>query len=197
MMSDAPMLRPVRTVAPTSAPVSLVDAKLHLRVDHTDEDALISALIDAATSHLDGWSGVLGRCIMPQTWRQGFAAFPADGVLRLPFPDVSAVTVVYSDTDDAEQTLSSGDYRLMDDAQSSAIYRISGVSWPATFDRPDAVRVTMTCGFTEVPEALKAAIKLHLGTLYESREDAVIGASVTTLPLAHEALTAPFRRWSA
>ena len=57
------MLSPVRTVAPTSTPVSLDEAKIHCRVDHTDEDDLITGLIAAATENLDGCGGILGRAL--------------------------------------------------------------------------------------------------------------------------------------
>lgn len=187
------MIPPVRTVPPASAPVTLAEAKLHCRVDGDDEDTLITALISAATSHLDGWSGVLGRCIVSQTWRQDLGAFP-DGDIRLPFPDVSAVTVAYTDTAGATQTLAGSAYHLTADAVSSFLTLADGASWPDTSARPDAVHITMTVGFPAVPEAIKAAILLHVGHLYENREASVIGVSVAELPLAHDALVSPYRR---
>jgi uncharacterized phiE125 gp8 family phage protein len=71
---------PVLVTPPVAAPVSLAEAKAHLRVDFDDEDALISGLIDAATQHLDGWSGVLGRALMPQTWEMSLDRFPAGAI---------------------------------------------------------------------------------------------------------------------
>lgn len=59
----------IRVTAPTVPVIDLDEAKAHLRVLHDDDDLLIQGLIDAAVSWMDGWDGVLGRCIMPQTWR--------------------------------------------------------------------------------------------------------------------------------
>lgn len=74
--------------APTADVVTLADMKAYLRVDYDDEDALIAQLIAAAVAYLDGWGGILGRCIMPQTW-----AFDATaGDVESPMPDVTAAT---------------------------------------------------------------------------------------------------------
>ena len=190
------MQRPVRVTAPAAVPVSLSEAKAHLRVEHTDDDAIIGRIVDAAVGHLDGWSGVLGRCLVTQTWRVSFRDF--DGrMLRLPFADVSAIeAVVYRDADDVEQTVDPSDYALNEDAQGSYLFMSAGFDRPAVFHRPDAVTVRFVAGYgdaTAVPAALKAAMLLHIGHMYENRESVVIGQSVTGLPMAYDALVAPYR----
>lgn len=77
----------IRVTPPTAPVVSLHDMKEHLRVLHEDEDMLIQSLTDAAVSWLDGWDGVLGRCIMPQTWRIS----PSDLTAGFRLPDASDV----------------------------------------------------------------------------------------------------------
>lgn len=74
---------------PTEPVVTLADIKEHLRVLHDDEDLLIQQLVDTAVSWMDGWGGVLGRCIMPQTWRIS----PADLQAGFRLPDASEVVV--------------------------------------------------------------------------------------------------------
>ena len=78
-----------RLTAPIHPVVSLSDIKAHLRVLHDDEDLDIQALTDAATSWMDGWDGVLGRCVMPQTW----LIEPGDLAAGFRLPDVSEATV--------------------------------------------------------------------------------------------------------
>jgi uncharacterized phiE125 gp8 family phage protein len=73
------------------------------------------------------------------------------------------------------------------------------VDWPATADRPDAVRVTMTAGYggpADVPAPLRAAILLMTGDLYRFRESVAVGAAVAELPVSTSvgALIAPYRR---
>lgn len=190
------MLVPVRTVAPAADVVSLAEAKAHLRVEHTAEDTLITAMVAAATQHLDGWSGVLGRCLVTQTWRQAYSGFPAGSTLRLPLPDVQSVTLSYTDPAGAPQTVSAADYHLVNDVCGGAVVLASGASWPSAADRPDAVSATFVAGYgnaAAVPAPIKAAILLHVGTLYENRKS-VTDDAMAVLPLAYDALIAPYRK---
>ncbi|MDP2358014.1 MAG: head-tail connector protein [Beijerinckiaceae bacterium] len=188
---------PVLVTPPAAPPVSLEEAKAHLRVDHDEENALIEALIAAATAHLDGWTGILGRCLVTQTWRQDLREFPAGGTIRLPFPAPGSVSVTYYDAANAEQTLAPSAYHVLDDIRGGAIELAASASWPAVYDRPDAVSVTFNAGYgagNAVPAALKAAIKLMIGDLYMNRETvAKTGVSVPMSTAAHM-LIASYRR---
>jgi uncharacterized phiE125 gp8 family phage protein len=189
------MLSPVRTVAPAELPLTLTEVKSHLRVDHDDEDSLVAIYISAAVSYLDGWAGILGRCLVTQTWRQDFDGFCEK--MRLPFPDVQSLTVAYYDTANALQTLAASNYALVNDASGARIQLASDGSFPATYDRPDAVRVTLAAGYGDasyVPYAIKAAILLHIGHLYANRDAVNTGNITSELPFAFDALVAPFRR---
>lgn len=189
------MLRPVLVSPPAAPPVSLAEAKAHCRVDFADDDALITSLIDAATTHLDGWTGILGRAVVTQTWRQDFCAFGSR--MRLPVGPVASVdSVKYFDADNAEETVDPSVFIAATDAMGSYVELAAGKSWPATYDRPDAVGITYVAGAdaADVPSALKAAILLHIAHLYLNREAVVLGESPTILPMAAAALVAPYRR---
>lgn len=88
------MRPPVLIVPPVAPPVTVDEVRRHARIDHNHEDDVIAGMIDGAVSLIDGWHGILGRAIMPQTWRQEFDAW---GVLRLALPDVQSLTVTYRD----------------------------------------------------------------------------------------------------
>lgn len=96
---------------PVGPVVDIDDLKAHLRVDHSDEDAQITALEAAAVAYLDGWGGVLGRAIKAQTWRMEVSAW---GEYSLPLPDISAVAVTYLDALNAEQPATSVELREVD-----------------------------------------------------------------------------------
>ena len=94
-------------VAPAALAVSLDEAKEHLRVDHDAENDLITALIQAATAWLDGWSGVLCIALEAQTLELTLDAFPS-GCIRLPIGPTTAISSVKYLSADGEQTLSTG-----------------------------------------------------------------------------------------
>lgn len=188
----------MRTVAPSVTPVSLDEAKAHLRVTGAAEDTLISGLIDAVTGHLDGWSGILGRALVTQSWRRDFSDFPAGDWLRLPLTPVTAVSVDYYDEGGVQQTLSSSLYRLHVDAIGPYISLVDGEAWPAADTRDDAVQVTAVCGYgsagSDIPQAIRQAMLLAIAHFYEHRESVVVGTIATQLPMAVSALLAPYRR---
>ena len=191
------MLAPVRISAPVATPVSVSEAKAHLRVDDTNSDTLIQSMIDAAVAHLDGWAGILGRCLVTQSWRQDYPAFASR--LRLPLGPVATISsITYYDADNASQTLASAVYTHLTDATGTYVTLKPDQEWPATYRRPEAVSITYVAGTsaTDVPAAIKQAILLLVGAWYENREETVTGTTAAQLPdsVAVRALLAPYRK---
>lgn len=185
---------------PTEQVITTDEAKLWLRVDGDEEDATIAALIAAATSRFDGRDGVLGRCLAPQTWRLELPRFPL-GELKLPLPPtISIEAVEYTDGDGQTQELQ--DFRTVLGGWSGArLLPALGAAWPATADVPDAVRVTFRAGYVTdaspaalaVPDAIKQAMLLLITDWFEERRNFTVGGAMSPLPVATEALIAPFR----
>jgi uncharacterized phiE125 gp8 family phage protein len=179
-------LRPAVIVPPATLPVTLAEAKFHLRVDHAFDDALITGYIARATGYFDSVDGVLGRCLEPQTLEMALDAFPA-AEIQLPLgPAASVVEIPYIDTDGVERVVNSTDYVLDDFPVEGWIVPLADVPWPATMNTVNAVRVRWVAG-TGCPEPVKQEILLMVGDLYNKREAAGGGPADITLAL-------PFRR---
>ena len=184
-------LTPVQVTPPSALPVSITDVKQSARIDASDEDVLVYDLIRAAVSHLDGSSGIVGRCMVTQVWDQSFDGFPSGDTIRLPMPDVTAATVTYRDAAGQTQTLAAQNWRLVSDAAGPMIRLVDGAIWPVTAERPDAVTVRMTLGFggpEAVPPSLRMAIRVLAAAMNDGREGQVFGSPM------FEALIAPWRR---
>lgn len=152
---------------PTVEPVTLEDAKLHLRVDHDTEDDLISAMISAARESCEHETD---RAIAVQTLELAIDEFPVDGIQLLRPPVASIESVVYVDAEGVDQTMPSTSYYLDIAQEPSWLLPAVGADWPATREQANAVRVRYVAGYTECPQALRAWILLRLGTLYRTRE---------------------------
>lgn len=197
----------VLITAPATTPVSLDEAKAHLRVDEDVEDGLITALIEAATGHIDGRMGWLGRCLMPQTWELVLDGFPSNSSgsgIRIPLaPLLEVVSVKYYDVDAVLQTLGNNSY-MVDTANEPGWVMPGEAGWPETMATINAVRVRFRAGYegaendsppgaNGVPAPIKAALKLLIGHWYANREQVVVGTTATDLPWAVNALLTPYR----
>lgn len=184
------MPAPVLITPPVWDPITLAEAKAHLRIDDSDSDALVAGLIAAAVAYFDGWTGILGRALEPQTWEMRFDRFPA--WIRIPLgPVVSVTSIKYDDRDGAEQTVDPGLYQLDAAPVEACVVLAPGASWPTTADTVNAVRVRWVAG-TGCPEPVRHALLLLIGHWYEHRE--AVGAAADELPLGVRALITPWRR---
>ncbi len=182
----------VVVVTPPAAVVSTVDQKAHLRVEHSDDDTFIAACISAATSHIDGPAGWLGRAIGQQTLQVRLDEF--DDTMPLPFPPVISVSAVtYLDTAEAQQTLATSVYEV----QGDRVVLAANQSWPSRSSQPESVRVSYVAGYATIPAAILAAIKIMTADLYAHRESAAVGSpTAVNMSVTVQRLLAPFRVWS-
>ena len=188
------MLVPERVSGPTLPLLSLDEIKRHCRVDHHDDDLVLMLLGEAATDHLDGWGGTLGRCLVTQVWRQTFPTWRQ--TFLLPFPDVQGVTFVYRGPAGTPHELSPSDFAVFEGASGSFVRLSSGFTRPALLPGPpDPVAIDMVVGYgapDAVPAALRTAVLMLVAHWYEHRE--AVTADVSVTPMAVDALLAPYRR---
>ena len=157
---------------PAAEPVTLADAKLHLRVDAdiTADDTLIASLITAARQQAEHRTG---RRIGLQTWARSYDAFPAWSLL-LPDPPVTEIVrIQYEDPDGVLQTMPPADYRLRPLSEPAVVLPVK--AWPVAIAEPGAVTVTYRCGLDATDarwESLRAWMLLAIGTWYANREAA-------------------------
>jgi uncharacterized phiE125 gp8 family phage protein len=119
--------------------------------------------------------------------------------MRLPLGDlISVLSVTYYDVNNTQQTLVDTVYTSLSDTSGPFIGRKENQSWPATYTRPDAVRVTWTAGYgaaaANVPMPIRQAVLLLVGHWYENRATVNIGNITSIIPFTVDALIAPFRR---
>lgn len=178
--------------APPQEPVSLAEVYLHLRLTPDDsppthpDDDMLRAMIKAAREFCEA---VTRRAFVQQTVRMTMPCFPRG---RKPYielfrPPLQVVlSVKYYDEDNALQTVSASDYFATTDFVPRLQF-VSQFSAPTIFERNDAVQVDYIVGYDpddespnvdytlNVPLAIKQAIKLIIGDLYENREGSIVG----------------------
>jgi len=170
----------------TGLPVKLSEAKSFLRVTHDDDDLSIDRMLRAAINHVET---VTGRTFFNTDFKLFLECFPdGDDPIDVPrTPMIDLDTLSYYDTANATKSLNvSTQVVLFVDGDGFGLIRpTAGTTWPGTYDRPDAVTLTFSAGYTTtaIPEPARQAILLLLSHWYDNRESVVIGA--TSKPLEH------------
>lgn len=189
--------------APSVLPVSVEEVKQHLRITHDDEDTMIYALISAATDYAQEFTK---RQFITATYDLTLHAFPPAGKwyldpsgwayldteIVIPKPPLQSITsITYVDMEGNSQTVSSSIYAVDINVDPGRVRLAYNQTWPSTRHQPNAVTIRYVCGYgtiSSVPEVIKAALKLYVGTLYEHREHVITGTIIADVPDAMKAL---------
>lgn len=146
--------------------VTLAEAKAQARVEISDDNAYIEALVAAATRYVEK---ATRRQFVTATWTMVLDCF--HDCITIPLAPVSAIDEIrYLDVDGDTQVLDSSVYRL--EPTTKRLTTAYGESWPSTRSTTGAVQIDFVAGYGEaadVPDLAKLAIKWLVAHWYESR----------------------------
>ena len=176
---------------PSVEPVSVTEAKDHLRVIGTMDNNYITGLIAAARGMVEGY---IERSLITQSLELVIDGFLGIEIVIPRPPLISVTSLKYYDSSNDLQTMSADDYYVDAKTQPGRIIPVD--SWPSTYDRPNAVTVTYSAGYgvfaSFVPMPIRQAILLLVAEMYQNRGESIAG-SVSTLPITAERLLSPYR----
>lgn len=182
----------VPITGPAEEPVTLEEAREHLRLDARDQDAMVTALITAARTVLEGETR---RAFVTQEWRLLLDDWPG-ATVQLPLAPISAVSAVrLADADGEACTLDEAHYDLALAGDPPRV--VARAPWPAPQQRVYGIAIDFLAGYgaaSDVPQPLKQAILMLVAHWFETREPVGFGAGSAEIPMTVAALIAPYRR---
>ena len=179
---------------PAVEPITLAETKQFLRVEHDDDDDIITAFIAAARIHLETQTR---RALITQSWRLTRDVWPATGCLALlPVPVRTLDAVRIYKLDGTTRALDPAQFTLDKSDAPARLVFANGVP-PAPERAAAGIEIDITCGYGDapasVPEPLRQAIRLLVAHWYENRGLIAVGSEVAMLPQSVASLTAPYR----
>jgi len=174
---------------PSFEPVTIAEAKLHLRIDGTADDSWLTDTIGVARLWLERAYNV---SFVDQTFDWSMDSFP-DDVIEVPRPPLDSITSIkYTDAAGVVQTLATDQYDVDVNSRPGRILPAFGKFWPSTQSVPGAVVIRFKAGYGSsaagVPLDLKHAVYLLVGHWYRNREAVLTGVTSKSIEFAVDAL---------
>lgn len=174
----------VLKTAATTWPVSLSEAKSHLRVDISDDDALIHRQIKAIVHDLERR---YNTAFITQTWTLYLDNWPGLAIELPRFPLQSVTSVKYTPYGGVAATFSSDSYTVDTYTKPGRVVLDSRSAWPGDeLEDVNGIAVEFVAGYgnaeNDVPDPIRQAILLILGNWYENRETLIVGAKFANAP---------------
>jgi uncharacterized phiE125 gp8 family phage protein len=184
----------VLTSGPAAEPVTVAEAKAHLRVDGSAEDALIASLILTSRLHIET---AMGLALITQGWRLELDAWPPARAVEVPIRPLQTVGEIrVLDRDGAATVVPAASYLVVTSSTPPRIVPVD-TGWPAPGRPAAAIEIDVTAGFGsapgDVPAPIRQALLLLLAHWYEHRDWIEIGSPETRIPAAVSDLLLPYR----
>lgn len=156
----------IETIPPAQQPISLDEAKAFLRIIDTDSDVLIDSIITSVVEHTQ-------KSINRQLGVATYELYDESFVSKLPnSPIKEIVSIEYLDASGSYIPLDPSSYYLYEHL---GVGHINYTILPDVVEHKKAVKITFVCGYDVVPEPIKSYMKIMISTLFENREEYVIG----------------------
>ena len=203
----------VQISEPAIEPVSVDEAKNHLRIDSdiSQDDMLLGLMIGAARRYAEAYCN---RSFITQQWRLVLDGFPGPALMGVPAGVTyslpghaillergtvqSVDSITYTDMAGAEQTMPTTDWVADLSGPVARITPKFGKIWPIPLPQIGAVKVNYTAGYgtadTDVPAGIRHWILIRIGSLYENREEVALmnRGKIEALPFV-DSLLDPYR----
>lgn len=182
---------------PAREPVNISLVRSHCRVDGTEDEILLQALISTAREYCERYQN---RAFITQTWELWLDRWPCGGSIKIPRPPLQAVnSIKYYGTDDTEYIMASTDYFVDVKSEPGRVALGYSKTWPTTALRPtNAVCIEFDVGYgdaaADVPKRVNQAILLIIGHLYIRREESTEKV-LSEIPLGVKSLLSIDRIW--
>ena len=185
----------VLTAAPAVEPVTVDEAKAHLRIDHNDEDALLGSLIATSRLHIEA---ALDLALVTQSWSWRLDAWPDDMAVALPLRPVQSVEAVQvTAADGTVETLSSEKFLLNGANLRPRLLSRAG-AWPRPGVPALGIEIAFTTGFgstaSDVPPPIRHSLLMLVAHWYEHRGSTEVGGASARIPDTVSTLLAAYRK---
>lgn len=184
----------VMTSPPAVEPVTVADAKAHMRIDTAAEDVLIGSLLLTSRLHIET---ALSLALVTQSWKMTLDRWPKARGIALPLAPLRAVDGVRVKDASGNAVIVPEQSYLVDLAS-----RPPRIVWnnsvpPQPGIAAKGIEIDLTAGFGDsaasVPAPLKHAILMLTAHWYEHRDPEDIGSDQARIPDAVSDLIQPFR----
>jgi uncharacterized phiE125 gp8 family phage protein len=181
----------ILTAPPLAEPVSLAEAKAHLRVTHNEEDAAIGALIASARRVAEARTGL---CFIAQDWTVFRDGWPERGTIEIPLAPVLSIEELAVFGEDGQKAVIEPAHYLLDAASRPPRLLLRGSRiWPRPGQPVNGIGIRVRAGYgtapASVPTALRQAVLMLVAHFYAQRGEEAQPA----LPVSLDALLAIFR----
>jgi len=180
---------------PTVEPISLAEAKDHMRVDGTSEDALISSLILTSRLHIEA---ALGLALVTQSWKLLLDNWPKGQQVRIPLRPLQSVTEIRIYDAAGASALVGTDRYVVDAVSNPGRIVAEGGGLPQPGRAANGIEIAFVAGYggnaAEVPAPIRQALLLLIAHWYEHRDPVEIGTPDVAIPAAVSRLLKPYRQ---
>ncbi|WP_045836045.1 head-tail connector protein [Hyphomicrobium sp. 99] len=184
----------VMTTPPAVEPVTVADAKAHMRIDSDDEDVLIGSLLLTSRLHIEV---ALSLALITQSWKLTLDRWPGGRDVELPLTPLRSIDEVRVKNAAGVANAVPAESYLVDLASRPARLVWNNSVPPSPQVRANGIEIDMTVGFgstgESVPAPLKHAILMLTAHWYEHRDPGEIGSDDARIPECVSALINPFR----